>query len=152
MIDKNQLRDLIDNTLLQAGWHSEAAINLLMGTAAVESRCGTYIRQIKGPALGIFQMEPATFKSHLKWLYERGFKYSDKVFEICNIIKEDDPECLAYNLKAAILFARIHYLRVPEPLPQTIEGMAYYWKRYYNTYLGKGTEEKFIKAYKAYAL
>ena len=45
--------------------------------------------------------------------------------------------------------ARIKYWRVPKKLPveNDIEGMAKYWKDYYNTSLGKGTPEKFIKAY-----
>ena len=33
---------------------------LLLGTAAVESSGGRYLYQIKGPARGIFQMEPRT--------------------------------------------------------------------------------------------
>ena len=47
---------------------------------------------------------------------------------------------------------RVHYYRVSEALPEEndIEGMARYWKKYYNTPLGAGTEEEFIHNYKEY--
>jgi len=39
---------------------------------------------------------------------------------------------------------RIHYLRVPEPIPDTIQGQAAYWKMHYNTELGAGTPQEYI--------
>jgi hypothetical protein len=41
------------------------AADLLMATAAVETALGTYLLQIKGPARGVFQVEPATLGSSL---------------------------------------------------------------------------------------
>ena len=48
--------------------------------------------------------------------------------------------------------ARIHYLRVPEKLPDNLIGYSRYWKKYYNTEQGKGTEEEFVKNYNMYIL
>ena len=47
---------------------------------------------------------------------------------------------------------RIHYLRVPEKLPEAndVEGLARYWKKYYNTSAGKGTEKDFMLKYQMY--
>ena len=41
---------------------------------------------------------------------------------------------------------------MPEKLPNSydIEGLAKYWKKYYNTEGGKGTVEKFIEKYEKY--
>jgi hypothetical protein len=41
---------------------------------------------------------------------------------------------------------RLHYRRVPEPLPdaEDINGLAAYWKKYYNTKAGRGSESEFI--------
>ena len=40
--------------------------------------------------------------------------------------------------------ARIHYRRVPSPLPKlSLVGLAYYWKKYYNTVKGKGSVNEF---------
>ena len=51
------------------------------------------------------------------------------------------------NLYYAVAMCRIHYYRVSEALPNDLEGMARYWKKYYNTELGKGTVEEFIHNY-----
>jgi len=151
-MNKEQLRELIDETLKEIGLHSKDAVNLLMGTCAQESHLGEYIKQIKGPALGIFQMEPATFVDIIdNYLYYHPVKRMAKIIAVCKA-SHISPEDLRWNLKLSICFARIHYLRVPEKLPNSIEGYAAYWKKYYNTYLGAGTEEEFIHNYKRFVL
>ena len=50
------------------------------------------------------------------------------------------------------MFAREHYRRIPSPIPFTIEGQAAYWKKYYNTEAGKGTEEEYLKNWKRYCI
>ena len=52
---------------------------------------------------------------------------------------------LETNIGFSIIMCRIHYRRVPKPLPYTLEDQAVYWKAYYNSHLGKGTVEKFIE-------
>jgi len=46
---------------------------------------------------------------------------------------------------------RVKYFQVKEALPTDLAGWAGYWKTYYNTRLGKGTEEGFIRDYKEYS-
>lgn len=148
-MNSDQLRELITETLNEIGLLSNNAVNLLMGTAAQESHMGEYMRQINGPALGIMQMEPATFKDHVRWLSKREDDLIYKIMSSANIQKYD-AETLKWNLKLSIAMARVHYLRKPEPLPTTVEAMAAYWKRYYNTNLGSGTIDEFINNYKKY--
>ena len=123
--------------------NSLAAERLLMGTALQESGL-VYLRQLgAGPALGIYQMEPAThediwdnfLKYHTPLLLQVGSRFTAK------------PERLIWDLKYATKMARLHYYRVKEALPEAgdVAGMAAYWKRYYNTPAGKGTEEEFVK-------
>ena len=138
---KEHLKELIENALKEYGLYSESAVMLLLGTAAQESKFGYYLKQLGGgPAMGIFQMEGPTFE----WLKEKyaakyglqGVQFSDMVWDI----------------RAAIVFARLRYLVDPEPLPDAgdITGMGRYWKRVYNTYLGAGTTEEFVYNYKKY--
>ena len=150
-INKEQLRNLIERTLKEVDLYSEDAVNLLMGTAAKESHLGTYIRQINGPALGIFQMEPNTFNDIRDNYLVHKPDLMHKVIVISGgtALRPTEAE---WNLKTAIIFCRLHYLRKPDALPSTIEGMAAYWKQHYNTYLGAGTEEQFIANYKKYVL
>lgn len=151
-IDKNQLKNLIEITLKEIDLHSADAVNLIMGTAAQESGLGKYIRQLNnGPALGIFQMEPNTFNDILNNYLCRKPDLLKKILK-CTHHATLKPEMLEWNIKLAIVMTRIHYLRIPNPLPYTIEGYAMYWKKYYNTYLGAGTHEEFIKNYKGYIL
>ena len=58
-----QLREqVIAPALAKIELCTPAAVKLLLGTACVESQCGEYIKQMgTGPALGIFQIEPATY-------------------------------------------------------------------------------------------
>ena len=62
-LDATQLaRYIIRPTLEYIGWRSPASERLVLGTAITESRL-RFIRQLgSGPALGIYQMEPATFR------------------------------------------------------------------------------------------
>lgn len=115
-----------------------AAINLLLGTAAQESHFGTYLKQIKGPAMGAFQMEPATFE-WLKGRYAKTFP----------MFKDCEAEDMEWDLMLAIVFARLRYRVVPEALPAAddLPALASYWKKYYNTEAGAGTVDEFIVNY-----
>lgn len=150
-MNKTQLKSLIERKLKEIDLYSIEAVNLLLGTAAQESQMGHYIRQLfHGPALGIFQMEPATFSDHLTYL-NRNPRLKEKVLKAAGVT-ELTAEQLEWNIALAICMARVHYYRKPALLPSTIEEMAAYWKKHYNTYLGKGTEEEFIVNYKKYVL
>lgn len=149
---KKQFSDIISDTLNELGLYSEDALNLLLGTAAQESAFGTYIKQKgNGPALGVFQMEPNTFNDIVNnWLRHDSLLYST----VLHIVGQEGlkSDRMQWDLKLAIVMCRLHYRRIKESLPNTIEGYAYYWKKYYNTYLGAGTEKEFISNYKKYVL
>lgn len=150
-----QLRtQIIRPVLLDLGLASLAAENLILGTAAQESRMGHYLKQLgKGPALGIFQMEPAThndiWQNYLAYhqdLAGRIWSYLPSAQRI------PDPQYLVWNLKYAAAMCRVHYRRVKEPLPHAtdIHALAEYWKRHYNTSAGRGTESEFVSNYLKY--
>ena len=42
---------------------------------------------------------------------------------------------------------RLKDIIVPKKLENTVEGMAHYWKKYYNSDLGKGDPKEFIERY-----
>nr|DAR07359.1 MAG TPA: lysozyme [Caudoviricetes sp.] len=147
-MEKKKLKELITSVLKELNLYSGDAVNLLMGTAAQESHLGKYRKQLGGgPALGIFQMEPATFNdivnNYLRYKPELASRI-ERVARISRFKAED----IENNDLLAICMARVHYLRVKEAIPSDLEGWARYWKRYYNTPLGKGTEEEFIANYK----
>lgn len=152
-MNANQLRTLIIRpTILRLGIpFTNASEDLLIGTAAVESKLGHYIAQIKGPAKGIYQIEPASHRDLLMWCEKRKPEIYAKLFDITTPIWKKSPDDeMVFNLYYATAMCRLFYLRVPEPIPESLELQAAYWKRYYNTALGKGTAQKYIDAYLTY--
>lgn len=138
---KEAITDILQKLSLNA---TDNAINLLVETACQESACGKYIKQINGPACGIFQIEPNTAKDIIKNFvsYKPNIRSKLNQIYIQFMSLEDN---LKYNLMYSVAMCRIHYMRVSEPIPDTVEGRAEYWKKYYNTALGKGTVEEYIK-------
>ena len=139
-MNKVTLRNLITSVLKELNLHSDNAVNLLMGTAAQESHLGKYRKQMGGgPALGIFQMEPATFNdivnNYLRYKPELAARI-ERVARISRFKAED----IENNDLLAICMARVHYHRGREAIPSDLDGWARYWKRCFNTTLGKGTE------------
>ncbi len=149
-INLKQLVDcVIEPTLKKVKLFSRDAVTLLLGTCAAESRLGTYLKQIEGPALGIYMMEPDTYYD----IWYNFLKYRVQYIENYNLeLLQDDiivppHEDLMCDLRLATFMARIHYLRVKQPIPSRLEEQAQYWKKYYNTYKGKGTVNGYISNY-----
>ena len=129
--------------------YSIAAENLLMGTCAQESALGSYVVQINGPARGIFQMEPFTEDDIKKNFLAYRPELNHKIM-YCSHGYGDSA--LTGNLYYATAMARVHYYRVPMAMPDAdnVAQMANYWKLFYNTPEGRGTEAEFIHNYNRY--
>ena len=152
-INKTQLRNLITTTLKQVDLHSPDAVELLMLTAAQESRCGDYIRQTSGPAIGVFQMEPATYNDMWHRVIPKDDGLQTKILKAVGLTSIPPAERMEWDLKLAIIMARVKYKSIPAALPAAndLNGMAAYYKRYYNTELGAATVEEAMAAYKKLA-
>lgn len=138
----SQFSNLITKVLKEVNLYTPSAAAILLGTAAKESSFGTFLRQLNGgPALGPFQIEPATF-TYLKYKYQDRFP----------AIESYTFDQLEYDIKASIIMARLKYFSISGPLPDAddILALAKYWKKYYNTPLGDGTVDQFITAWNKY--
>jgi len=82
-LNVKQFREFIVRPALQGvGLWSEGAEELIAGTAMVESNL-TYVRQLGGgPAIGICQMEPATYIDLRKRLIDRHPVLAQKILEL----------------------------------------------------------------------
>lgn len=155
-IDAQQLRlEIVRPTLKHLGLYSPSAEELLLGTAAQESHLGTYLRQLGGgPALGIYQMEPATHDD----IWEHYLRYkpamADELRKIAGVTEGKTPraELMVGNLYYATAMARVFYLRKPQLIPPAdqVADLGDYWKTHYNTYLGRGQVGEFIENYKRF--
>lgn len=133
---------------------SQEEVALMIGTAAVESDF-VHRKQIGGgPARGLWGVEIPTaydnFVSYLRhrpaiwtWLATVWLKWPGLEFQVPGL------DVIEYNLIHNDLFccamARLKYWRDPHRIPKTIEDMAAYYKRVYNTAAGAGTEETYLK-------
>ena len=115
--------------------------------AAHESLLGKHLRQIGGPARGLYGMEPATeadiWQTYLKFRPD----LSAKISKISGVAGPDILH-LQYNHIYSTLMARLKLWRSPGHLPDAhdIDGMANYCKQFYNG-PGKATAEKYTIDY-----
>ena len=134
--------------------HTTAAENLLVGTAVHESGGLRWLRQLGGgPARGVFQLEPATHDD----IWRSFLRFRRPLAATVQALAAPRPSRhrqLVTNLAYACAIARIHYLRVAEPLPDAgdIEALGRYWKAHYNTPAGAGKAEEFIESYRRFAM
>lgn len=153
MLDCSQFRSLIiEPVLSKLQVYSKEAEEILVFTCASESSGGTFLHQIKGTALGIYQMEPSVYTDI--WVnYIRARNQLATLMALhfnCNKIPEVDR--LIYDLHFATAMARIHFLRVKPLIPKTndVEGLWEYYKKFYNTEKGKAKKDDCIKKYKEF--
>ena len=137
---KQLLIYVIRPTLDYIGWGGKVAEQLVLGTGITESRL-RYLHQIGGgPALGIFQMEPSTFRD----TYDNYLRFRPERVVI-ESLRDSRPsteeEELNYSLAFATAICRAHYRRQPAALPPADDApaLAEYWKQWYNTSFGSGT-------------
>lgn len=133
--------------------YSTAAYALIVGTAVAESDL-LFIYQVRGPARGLLQMEPFTAYDLLKYTARSGKRtaalqtlgYDRKALRA---LSEAEFELrLASDLRLQVILARLLYWRIRAPLPRAVRGLALYWKRYYNTRLGKGVPSKWVARFR----
>lgn len=156
MIHAPHLREMIREVLIETDYalYSEDAVELLMGTAAVETDFGFYLKQIPdGPGQGIFSIEPDTEDSiwnhHLKYRKPRA----SAVARVTGIA-EPTPSALFRRFDYQIIMARLKYRTCPGALPDAgdIYDMAKYWNKFYNANPNFGTESEFVEKYCRYCL
>tara|TARA_Y100000310_G_C20643172_1_gene795096 strand:- start:218 stop:712 length:495 start_codon:yes stop_codon:yes gene_type:complete len=154
------LKRFTENILRETELFTPDAVSLLLSTAAQESGFNYLYQMGEGPARSYWQVEPATaldnFTNYLDFRPELKKTILDACFLPSYIFDEltnqDLPRLsniLERNTAFALLMARIKYYRIAEKIPKrgNIGAMAKYWKDYYNTASGKGSEDEFIKNY-----
>lgn len=125
---------------------SENIVLMVYETALAESFGGLHTKQIKGSAYGAYQIEMATYNCLVSWLERRKIK--DQVFAFY-----DKNSTLEKNLKNNVPFTTAlciaHYYRYYgddlATKANNIFNRARMWKERYNTRLGKGTVQGYLK-------
>lgn len=143
--------DFIENSKkLKGVYNSEDAQELLFGTACIESSLRPRFQDSGGDAIGLFQVEYPTFKD----LWNRAIKIKHP--DLHRDIKEkfiNPPfnditfEDLQKNDVLCAIFARMKFAENDEAIPPANNSIAQaeYYKKHYNTILGKSKAKDFVK-------
>lgn len=134
-----EFKKMCAEALLDFGMHSDNAVELLAMICAHESLGGKYRKQIGGPALGVFQIEPATHNS----IWDNSDSIKSRAMRLG--IKEDVTR-LETDDRYSVFVARHYLAQDANPLPKGLEAMASYCKSYWNR-TGKATPEKYLNDY-----
>jgi hypothetical protein len=144
--------------------NSSKAARLLFGTAAQESSFVHRRQKVFAKkrmydligGFGLWQTEPGSITDSLKLLrrnrqrmqaalqFLAAYPISHAALvggdlaNICRVMTTPDGDALA------VLFSRLHYLRVRKPIPDTEVEQASYWNEYYNINPVVGTDAEYL--------
>lgn len=151
-----QLAAIVRNALAYvgdglAGFESDAAAQMVMGTAAHESHFEDLAQIGGGPALGLWQMEPATAADIQANFLAYHPNLKTRVADLLAPWPSAEQQ-LASNLAYGAVMCRLALWRHPNPLPAPgdLAGQAALWKAVYNTSSGAGTVEEYMADYHRY--
>ena len=144
---QKEIRNIIGWALKETGLYSHEAADLVFRTGLVETGYNHLKQMGGGPAVGFFQVEPATINDTI----ENYVKYRPELHKAIKKLGFDENHseyCVMSNIALQVVFCRLKYKRDKYALPLIgdLIGQAKYWKRVYNTKLGKGTIKHFMEA------
>lgn len=120
---------------------------MIIETAIAETGLGQIEDKTVGAGMGLTQFDEFPFND----IRNRCIKLKPQIQKDLKIdislVEWDD---LRYNQFLSLLFTRLLYWLKGDPIPQTIEERAAYWKFHYNTKLGKGTPEHYLEMNRKY--
>ena len=131
-------------SLYQVEWESiEASLRLLARKPAMAERALNWLAAFQGADLSGVLRVAVQGVGGLRDGIRVDDLYADSVW--CRLLdlmlkKSGDP--------LGCLFARLHYLQVPAPIPSSPEKMADYAKEHYNTAAGKATPQLYLDAFR----
>ena len=117
---------------------------LLLETACAETMLGQYKDPTPHSAgSGVTQIDEPTFN----WLCDknRDRRINDHLIEnFCINLNTVQYYELNVDPLLSFLFTRLRYKTITDLVPDTLEGRAAYWKKFYNTSAGAGTASEYI--------
>lgn len=149
--DPTQFRILVVRPALQhLNLWSQAAENLVLGTAVHESGLKSLHQMGGGPADGFFQIEPNTHDDLFKNTLPGIPDLKQKLLSMAAPWPSYEAQ-LTTNLLYEAAVCRLLYYRAPSSLPaeDDIDGLADYWKQFYNTPQGAGDPAVWATEYRA---
>lgn len=149
-IDKENITKIISKVCSVLGnGNNNNAHKLILGTISQETHMGTYKDSSpwKG-GRGLCQFDKIAFEDVKARCRKKDRELIEMHFGIN--IKKINFDMLEYNPLISIIFCRLKYKMIPKEIPTSLIDQAKYWKKYYNTNLGKGEIQNYINNYQRY--
>ena len=141
-----EIKEIAEYSLYKLNCYSDDALALVVRTGMAESGYRA-LRQENGPAIGFWQIEPATMYDMMRNYLKYRHKYKKALEELGMEFKGDDIEMsVMANMAVQAALCRLHYRRDSKPIPSwdDLQAQGEYWKRVYNTIKGRGTVKHFV--------
>lgn len=122
----------------------QAEVEMMLLTAAAESKFIFRCALGPGQGRGLCQMDPAAALETFRWLGDGGYAQGSLWTRFTNIwlnLESVPPFMptvdevlwhLTHNDAAALALARVYFLRAPAPFPAERPNQAAYWKKHWN--------------------
>lgn len=117
------------------------AISLLFGTCAAETNLGKTRDIHSESGFGLCQFDKIAVEDVIARTRQHNKDIVEEHFGID--IDSVTPGMLDCSPLLSLIFCRLFYMLIPEPIPGDIEGRAAYWKKHYNK-TGKGSIEHYL--------
>lgn len=152
MFDITQFRDnIVTPSLELIQMRSECMVELLVFTCAIESAGGTYVKQKNGPALGIYQIEPATFTDLWVNYISRKPDIVNLLSLNCNVHRMPEPHEVMWDLRiASICTALLYRYKKVTPTQKDEDYLWDLYKTHYNTPGGAAEKDPSLKLYRKF--
>lgn len=136
------VRTLVIRPALQSvDLYSKWLDSLVFGTGLCESNYSA-LKQRQGPALGFFQVEPATYADDVVYLTELNPKLGNRILKDFKWEKFPIPNEVVWNIRFAAVMCAVHYLRHQIPVNYNALFLYQIYKKYYNSIHGASTQER----------
>lgn len=137
--------DIVNAVCAVLGNGSNGCANLLMLETSQQE---THLGEFEDPGdytagVGLCQADPIGFQDVQRRTRDHNLEAIKEAFGI-DLLEVEHRE-LAYSPLLAFIVCRLHYKLRPERIPMDIHGRAEYWKKFYNSELGKGTVEEYVE-------
>ena len=144
---EKSIKKIIKWVLEYLDMDSEEARDLIYKTGMAESGYRALEGYGANPAIGYWQVEPATMYDTIDNYINYRPELKTKIYGIGYDDKDAEMRLMS-NMALQVAFCRLKYRRDKYPLPKVedVEGQAKYWKRVYNSEMGRGTVKHFIGA------
>ena len=143
---KKEIKEIIEWTLNKMNMYSDDAAAMIYRTGMAETGYKHLKQMGGGPAIGFFQIEPATMND----VIDNYVSYRPQIKTDLYALGFDDKDAemrVMSSIALQVAFCRLCYRRDSKAIPklENIKAQAEYWKRVYNTKLGKGTVKHFLE-------